>query len=61
MPKQFLQELLNEILDLGPKIGVYDKDAFRDFINMSEKIFVCYEGYSDRLEQKQMEKLTAEQ
>ena len=48
MPNDFLLEFLMEILRLGPKCGVYSKEAFRDFIDMREKIMDIYSGAEER-------------
>ena len=48
MPNDFKLEFLMEILKLGPKCGVYSKEAFRDFIDSSEKTMDIYEGAEAR-------------
>ena len=42
MPKSFLNLLLNQVLDLGPEVGVYSKDHFREFLDMNDKILPCF-------------------
>jgi hypothetical protein len=47
LPKSFLKEFLNDILQLGPKIGIYSKQHFKDFIDFMPKhemhFFLGYE------------------
>ena len=42
MPKSFLTLLLNLVLDLGPEVGVYSKDHFREFLDMNDKTASCF-------------------
>ena len=42
MPKSFLNLLLNQVLDLGPEVGVYSKDHFREFLEMNDKTASCF-------------------
>ena len=48
MPNEFQLEFLMEILNLGPKCGVYSKENFNDFIKLSEKTLSIYDGADER-------------
>lgn len=46
MPKGFLRVLLNQVLTLGPQVGVYSREHFREFLDMSDKISPCFISHS---------------